>query len=882
MRHIIHDESYDTAVLIKSASLQKSKIEEAFLNHTGLKAVSFSLDYADKKKPSAKTIHSYLETLLPALDHIGVKDLLVCDGEYFKKLCKVQKADPHYGYVRPVAIKGFEHMNAVLCPNHSAVMFNPAMQDKIDLALSAMVQFKSGTYREIGTDIIHSEDYPNEYEQIKKWLDTLLLLPALTCDIEAYSLKHYDSGIGTVSFAWDQHNGISFSVDTTPCEPTEIRVWDSKDKKFKKRVAHNKCVTNEPVRALLKDFFEKYQGTLIYHNSGYDVTVLIYQLWMDNLLDQEGLLTGLDIMTRNYEDSMLVTYLATNSCAGNKLGLKDQAHEFAGNYAESDINDIRLMTEPQLLKYNLVDACATWFVLDKHYDTMVLDDQYGLYQKFKAWQKDLIQTQLTGMCLDMDEVYRAETQLQEIFDRHKNALLNHPVIQAFEVSMRKAKWQKDWDDRKAKAVNPDKIQPKELSAFDDERFNPNSGVQLQQLLYTDMELPVVDTTKTGAPATGGKTLKKLTKLIQDEDALTILNHLRDYAGVAKILSAFIPVFKEAPKAPDGMHYLFGSFKLGGTVSGRLSSKNPNLQQIPSGSDYAKVIKKCFVSPPGWIYIGADSNALEDRINTLLTRDPNKEKVLLDGFDGHMFRAYHFWPDKFQGVPETPEAINALMADHGDTRGSGKPVHFAMQYLGTWATLMKNCGFSEAESKGIEANYQNLYQVSFQWVAERIAEASKQGYATAAFGLRIRCPVLAKSIMGTRVTTSQAAAESRTLGNALSGQSYGMLNSRSANEFLELVRNDPDKRLRVRPAAQIHDAQYYYIKDDWDLLKWVNDQIPRCMAWQELPELEHDRITLPAEVDTQYPSWKDVTTMPNDISLVEIQQLHYRAAKKRKE
>lgn len=882
MQHYIHHDEYDTAILIKQSSLQKARIEDTYIKPSGLKAISMSLDYGGKKKPSAKTIHAYLEQLLPALDKLGIKDLLVCDGEYFKKLVKVTKVDPHYGYVKSVAIKGYEHMNAVLCVNHSALMFNPDMQSKIDLGLQAMTAHKAGNYTAIGSDIIKSEEYPSDLSKIKQWLDTLLILPALTCDIEAFALKHYLAGLGSIGFAWDSGNGISFAVDHSPTEPHEIRVWDKKDEKFKKRIAVAEQVKNEPVRALLKEFFTNYKGKLIWHNASFDITVLIYQLWMNDILDQEGLLEGLDIMTGNHEDTMLITYLATNSCAGNKLSLKDQAHEFAGNYAESDINDIRLIPNDQLLRYNLVDCLCTWYVMDKHYDTMVLDEQYELYQRFKCWQKDIIQMQLTGMCLDMSEVHRAETKLQAIFDRHKNALLADPIIKAFEVRMRKEKWQKDFDDRKAKAVNPDKIQPKELSHFDDESFNPNSGVQLQKLLYEDMGLPVVDTTKTGAPATGGKTLKKLTKLIQDEAALKILNHLRDYAGVAKILSAFIPAFKEAPQGPDGMHYLFGSFNLGGTVSGRLSSKNPNLQQIPSGSDYAKVIKKCFTAPKGWVFIGADSNALEDRINTLLTRDPNKEKVLLDGFDGHMFRAYHFWPHLFQGVPETPEAINALIADFGDTRGKGKPVHFAMQYLGTWATLMKNCGFSEDESKGIEANYQKLYQVSFQWVAERIAEASQKGYATAAFGLRIRCPVLAKSIVGAKVTTAQAAAESRTLGNALSGQSYGMLNSRSAHEFMELVRNDPDKRLRVRPAAQIHDAQYYYIRDDWELLKWVNDEIPRCMAWQELPELMHDRITLPAEVDTQYPSWKDVTTMPNNISLREIQQLHYEAAMKRKE
>lgn len=589
MEHIIHSDPYDMAVLIKRSGLRKSTIEEKYLNQYGFKAISFSLDYGGKKKPTATCIKEYLDKLLPVLDKCGIKDLLVCDTEYFKKLVKVQKADPHVGYVMPVAIKGYEHMNAVLCTNHQALMYNPTLQDKIDLALATMSKHKSGSYEEIGKNIIKHEDYPDDYAAIKKWLDTLLLMPALTCDIEAFSLKHYAAGIGSIGFAWDTSSGTSFSVDYHACQPEEISVWCRKDKKYKKRVAVGKQIKNEPIRRLLKKFFEEYKGTLIWHNASYDITVLIYQLWMKDLLDQEGLLEGLEIMTRNFEDTKIITYLATNSCAGNKLGLKDQSHEFAGNYAEDDINDIRLIPKDQLLRYNLVDCLCTWYVMDKHYDTMVMDDQYQLYvELMKPSLIDIIQMQLTGMCLDMNQVHKAEKELQLIYDTHRNALMNHKIIRDFTHQLRLDKIAADNLKLKSKERTYDEVR--------DITFNPNSGVQLQRLLYDVLQLPEIDYTKSGAPATGGKTLKKLSKLVQDKDSLFILNHLREYIGVNKILTSFIPTFKEAPLAPDGMHYLFGSFILGGTVSGRLSSKNPNLQQIPSGSAYAKVIKKCFVAP----------------------------------------------------------------------------------------------------------------------------------------------------------------------------------------------------------------------------------------------------------------------------------------------
>ncbi|WAI96150.1 DNA-directed DNA polymerase [Vibrio phage vB_VhaP_PG11] len=885
LHHIVHDQAPNTAILIKRSALQKQPILDKYITPSGLKAVSFSLDYGGKKKPSAKTIHEYLEDhLLPAIDSLGITDLLVADGEYFKKLVGVQKSEPHYGSVMPVKKKGFEHMNAVLVPNHQALMYNPNLQAKIDLGLQAMVSYQNGSYQEIGKNIIKSEDYPSELNEIRKRLDSLLLIPSLTCDIETFDLKHYLAGIGSIGFSWDSSNGTAFSVDYCSCPPEEIRVWDRKDKKYKKKIAVGRQVKNEPVRALLKEFFEKYEGTLIWHNASFDITVLIYQLWMDDLLDQEGLLKGLEVMTRNFECTKIITYLATNNCAGNKLGLKEQAHEFAGNYAEDEINNIRLIPEPALLRYNLIDCLCTWYVMDKHYDTMVLDEQYDLYiDLMKPHLIDIIQMQLTGMCLDMPQVHKAEKQLQAIHDKHLNGLLNHPAVIKYTTQLRAKYWTKDFEDRKSKAKNPEKIQPKDLSAFDDLVFNPNSGVQLQELLYDLLELPVIDTTKTGAPATGGKTLKKLSKLIQDESLLKLIGHLRDFIGVNKILTSFIPTFKEAPQAKDGKHYLFGSFILGGTVSGRLSSKNPNLQQIPSGSDYAKVIKKCFVAPKGWIFCGADFNALEDRINTLLTSDPNKEKVLLDGYDGHSFRTYHFWPHKFTHInPDDPNSINTIQDDHDADRSRSKPVHFAMQYQGTWMTLVKNCGFSDDEAKEIEGNYHTLYKVSFDWVKSRLKEASAKGYATAAFGLRIRAPVMARTLYDTNATPKEAAAEARTLGNAISGQSYGLLNGRASIELMRKVRKHPKMRTAIKQCAHIHDAQYFYIKDDLEVIEWLNRYLPEAMGWQDLPELQHSRIKLPAELDLYYPSWADSTTLPNGLNQKEIVEVCQKEAVKRKE
>src|SRR5690606_745860 len=125
-------------------------------------------------------------------------------------------------------------------------------------------------------------------------------------------------------------------------------------------------------------------------------------------------------------------------------------------------------------------------------------------------------------------------------------------------------------------------------------FNPNSGPQLQKLLFDMLDLPVLGYTgKSKLPSTGRDTIEDLRNHTQDPEILDLLNSLVDFKAVEKIISSFIPALESAFEAPDGWHYLFGNFNLGGTISGRLSSSEPNLQNLPASGRYAKLVKSCF-------------------------------------------------------------------------------------------------------------------------------------------------------------------------------------------------------------------------------------------------------------------------------------------------
>lgn len=849
-------EKFPVVLLCKPTAFQKHALQTNYvepLQQHGVTdpVLAVTLEMGEKGKPKAAEIKAYLEALLPDLKGMGTKILYVIDGDYFKALAKKPKADPFLGYVLPCAIKGFEDMHVVYGVNYQQLVFNPQLQDKLTRSLVALASHSQGVYQDPGQNIIHSASYPLDINQIKEALENLHQYPSLACDIEAFSLRFEKAGIGTITFCWDEHNGIAFPVDYFQLpEKSE-------------EGAYGKQINNKPVKELLRQFFESYKGNLTFHKASYDVKVIIYNLWMNGLLDQAGLLRGLEAMTRSLDDTLIIAYLAYNSTAGNKLGLKALAHEFAGNWAVEEIKDISRIALPELLQYNLVDGLSTHYVKKRDYPIMVQDNQEALYQGLmKDSLKLIIQLELTGMPMDMSMVQKAKQELEKLDAGYLDTLTNSPIVHSFN------QWLQVEAMKKANAKLKTKQHP--LEKFKDVVFNPNSGPQLQVLLYEQLGLPVIDLTETKLPATGGETLEKLLNHANDPQVKDLIKALIGHAGVAKILSAFIPSFEQAVLKPDGRNYLHGCFNIGGTVSGRLSSSDPNMQQIPSGSDFGKLIKECFSAPPGWIFCGADFNSLEDYISALTTKDPNKLNVYIKGFDGHCLRAAYYFRDELPHIDlNDPKSVNTIKKSNPELRQDSKAPTFLLTYGGTYHGMMSNLGWPEDKAKAIEANYHELYKVSDQYVQTRLEQASKDGFVEVAFGLRVRTPLLKQVMWGKGRVPYEAQAEGRTAGNAL-GQSYGLLNNRAATAFMKKVWASEFKH-DILPVALIHDAIYLLIRDDIRVVEWANKHLIDEMRWQELPEIQHPTVKLGAALDLFYPSWAHPITLPNDATAAQIME-----------
>lgn len=654
--------SYEIAILVPS--LDEPAMLREYVTSQNLDpkdVIAYEL-YKTGKKTSATTIREYLDDLLTNLTDLGVRYLMVGDTDYFKALGGVPKAEVYLGYALPSAypVTARGAFQVLYVPNYRQVFHNPGpTRAKITQAFDALWSHRQGRYRDPGCDIIAFADYPTEVADIAAWLQKLIEMDRpLSADIEGFSLKHHSAGIGSISFAWSKNEGIAFPVDLGPNPPA--------------------------VRRLLMKFFREFPQKMVWHNISFDAYILVYQLFMEDICDTAGLLDGLEVMLKNWDCTKLITYLATNSCAGNELGLKVQAQEFSGNYAQAEIKDITKIPLPQLLQYNLVDTLSTWFVYGKHWDNLVADQQLEIYETlFKPAIWDIIQMQLTGLPVNPERVQEIKGALQLISSEALHAIQAHPLVQEMTHIL---------DVEHVEARNAE-LKKKRIALGDEpQEFNPNSGPQMQRLLYELAGLPVIEKTDTGLSATGREVLEKLKAHTESVKLKALLDAFLEHSSVEKILTAFIPAMEAAVLGPDGCHYLFGNFNLGGTLSGRLSSSDPNLQNIPANVMMAlsekllqrlepiigscvhkgklslgKLIKTCFVPPNGWLFVGLDFASLEDRVSALTTKDPNKLKVYLDLFDGHSLRAYSYFSERMPDIEQAPDGARCFEAQIGDTR-----------------------------------------------------------------------------------------------------------------------------------------------------------------------------------------------------------------------
>ena len=803
-----------TVILIKEDSRGTAQLNEYYIHPLATLGIAedaikvLPLMYNTKTKIIAKTGKAYLDKLINAIPDTVTK-LIIADSSYFKFITKAGKVPNHYGETIKGKHDGYIRFDCVYIPNYKTLFKKPENQRLIDIGLKAI----TGKAAEVE---IHSATYGFKYGSDRELLDSLHKYPVLTADIETTGLD-IDSDIVSIAFAWSKHDGVAIDLSISGYY-------------------------------YLHNFLEAYTGTLIFHNALFDAKLLIRNLWMKHNTDYVGMMEGLGYF-KNTQDTMLLAYLEKNSTTHVPLSLKDLALDYVGNYA-LELEDITKYTKTEILEYNLIDALGTFYLWEK-YKHQASSEAYTTI--FQPSIYPILKMMLVGLPMDSDRVLEVHKILSA-----KKKVLQEQIAENIYVQQFNSILQKETCD---KANSKLKKLVKTVDQFSGIEFNPGSNQQLSKLLFNMLKLPILELTKTKAPSVGGDVLQDLQNHTQDEDVLELLKYVADLSEVIKIDGTFIKAFMQEKD------FLHGSLKLGGTQSGRLSSSDPNLTNLPAHGPMGKLTKSCIVAPNGWLFAGADFGALEERIGAILSQDPNRIKVYTDGMDGHSMRAYKYFSEEMPDIdPNDVDSINSIETKYSELRRKSKGPTFALQYMGTAHTLHKRTGFPKKQAKQIYKAFHDLYAVSGEFNETNKKHMEEHGYVNCAFGLKLHTPIITQCILGNSKTPYEAEKEARSANNAVT-QSWGMLLNRAmiaTNKRIE----ESGLGTKILPCNMIHDAGYFLVQDDSHVIQKLNEILIQEMQWQEHPAIKSNDVPMTASLEIGK-SWDKLTKLNNHANIEEI-------------
>ncbi|HEY6866176.1 MAG TPA: DNA polymerase, partial [Candidatus Eisenbacteria bacterium] len=313
----------------------------------------------------------------------------------------------------------------------------------------------------------------------------------------------------------------------------------------------------------------------------------------------------------------------------------------------------------------------------------------------------------------------------------------------------------------------------ELVELAGERVNLNSGPQLARVLFETLKLKAGRRTKTGF-STDSAVLEELAA------AHPFPARLLEYRALAKLKSTYLDALPGQVDARDGR--LHTTFNQAGAATGRLSSSNPNLQNIPMRTEQGRAVRRAFVAPPGMVLVGADYSQIELRIMAHLSGDPALIEAFRAGEDVHAATARRIF-----GLPAGP--VDPAL------RARAKVVNFGIMYGMGARSLSRQMGLELAEAEEFIRHYFAVYARVREYLDATVEEARRRGWVETLRGRRRRLQGLESANGAVRSNAERAAINTPIQGSAADLMKIAMIRVHGV-----LKRLRPSARLLL----QVHD------------------------------------------------------------------------------
>ena len=311
-------------------------------------------------------------------------------------------------------------------------------------------------------------------------------------------------------------------------------------------------------------------------------------------------------------------------------------------------------------------------------------------------------------------------------------------------------------------------------------FNINSNPQLREIMFGKLNLPVIKRTSTG-PSTDVGVLMELA-----EEGHELPTKLIEYRELSKLENTYLDALPRLVNPKTGR--LHTSFSQAVASSGRLSSNDPNLQNIPIRRELGRDIRRGFIPRAGWLLLAADYSQIELRLLAHLSRDPAFVEAFQAGGDIHRQTASLIFEVPLDEVTST-------------MRGRAKTINFATIYGQGAHALSRQLGIDHAEAKEFIARYFERFQGVRNYLDSMVAFAREHGYVQTIFGRRRYIPELRERNFNIRAFGERVAANSPIQGSAADLIKIAMIRIDDALRT---------RNLRSKMLLQVHDELVFEV------------------------------------------------------------------------
>ena len=308
-----------------------------------------------------------------------------------------------------------------------------------------------------------------------------------------------------------------------------------------------------------------------------------------------------------------------------------------------------------------------------------------------------------------------------------------------------------------------------------ETFNISSPKQVGDILFGKMQLlDKPKKTRTGQYVTSEEVLLQL------RDKVPIVDDILNYRGLKKLLGTYVEALPLLINKRTG--HIHTSFNQAVTATGRLSSSDPNLQNIPVRDDDGKEIRKCFVPEPGCLFFSADYSQIELRIMAHLSGDENMTEAFREGLDIHRATAAKIWKEPLDEVTDAQ-------------RKKAKQANFGIIYGITAFGLAQRMGIPNGEARQLIQDYFATFPKVHAFMENAITTAREKKYAETMFGRRRYLPDI-----DSKNGTVRGFAERNAINAPIQGSEADIIKI----AMIRIWRRFKEEGIRSKMILQVHD------------------------------------------------------------------------------